>query len=288
MRGLSQIGLTPAQLLRESIDYLDQFYIQQKTERILARHQNFFSPDRERHRDTRPLPLKIPGLESANRFQNQQPTFGMKTIKLSTSLLDHHDLTQTAFAVGKCTSPPLSRTQSTLRSLKLSSRHPLPSNNPNHESPHSSTLSRSKTKKSKPMGQLSLLKMSQTRQRSQSTLATNTKKPSKIHCDCDCCKQRTEAKSQIHRTNTLRNASSSNTTTTSTSVQYRLSPTKVTLDTQPVETYKPPDKDEYGDPMSKCPSIFIDRLKELKQYDLETARQEQIEVKQRKKKKKAT
>ena len=102
MRGLSQIGLTPAQLLRESIDYLDQFYIQQKTERILARHQNFFSPDRERHRDTRPLPLKIPGLESANRFQNQQPTFGMKTIKLSTSLLDHHDLTQTAFAVGKC------------------------------------------------------------------------------------------------------------------------------------------------------------------------------------------
>ena len=102
MRGPRQIGLTPAQLLRESIDYLDQYYIQQKTERILARHQNYFSPDRERQSTTRPLPLKIPGLDTSGRHSHHQPSFGMKTIKLSTSLLDHHDLTKTAFAVGKC------------------------------------------------------------------------------------------------------------------------------------------------------------------------------------------
>ena len=33
---------------------------------------------------------------------------------------------------------------------------------------------------------------------------------------------------------------------------------------------------QYGDPMFQCSSSFIERLKELKQYDLETGRQEQM------------
>ena len=67
--------LTPGQLIRESVDYLDQFYIQQKTERILARHQNYFSPDLRESRSyrDRPLPVRIPGLEHRDKA-----TFGMK------------------------------------------------------------------------------------------------------------------------------------------------------------------------------------------------------------------
>jgi hypothetical protein len=76
------------------------------------------------------------------------------------------------------------------------------------------------------------------------------KKNEKLHCECLNCETRRFEKSAVGR---ARNSHK--------------------------------DRNTYADPLMNCSDSFVQRIKVLKQYDIETAKQEQFESKKKKKKK---
>ena len=73
-RNTRELGLTPAQIINEKVVYFDEFFVKQKAEKILARHQNFFVTEREspeRH-TMKSLPLRIP-IQQNRPFSETEP-----------------------------------------------------------------------------------------------------------------------------------------------------------------------------------------------------------------------
>jgi hypothetical protein len=127
--------------------------------------------------------------------------------------------------------------------------HSLKLNSKSQIPPRKPRLVKTVTPSPAPINSVKLLP--KTRSQSVQPLASIQRKTSeRLHCECDSCEDIRHAKLYVSREKLPKSAS-----------------------------------EKFADPLEDTTEAFINRIKVLKQYDLETARQEQTEVKRKKKKK---
>jgi len=194
----------------------------------------------------RPLPVPRPSISD-----REKSTLGMKTIRLSGSTLDTLS-TPAMVPVGTTRNNrenSFAKCPTPPLSRNHASIHSLKLNSKSQIPPRKPRLVKTVTPSPAPINSVKLLP--KTRSQSVQPLASIQRKTSeRLHCECDSCEEIRHAKLYVSREKLPKSAS-----------------------------------EKFADPLEDTTEAFINRIKVLKQYDLETARQEQTEVKRKKKKK---